>query len=309
MVATGSAQGIELYQWNGQAFSLILATVMPPTHAPGNNVYGYLGFTYDEAADRLVLFGRSELNPSGPAIVAWDAITWEWDPTNGWVNRGISGTMLHSSKIWFDRVRGAIVRFDWQASAQQMYLRGAGGNWIQIGSPAVWLASPCYDWRRNRLYSYNPHTPYGMGYFGDVHPAAYEPHAAGCQTASAPSLSLSRPWTRAWLGQTLSVDAANLVGPFAILSMGFDDQTYNSSPLPLALAAYGMPGCNLNIDAAASLIVPAVNNRATVTIPIPNHPALVDMPFYQQAFALVPGANPLGMLASDSVRGTVGRSY
>ena len=112
-----------------------------------------------------------------------------------------------------------------------------------------------------------------------------------------------------WIGNTLSVDLVNLPSPLGILSMGFDDQTYNGSPLPLPLGPFGMPACLLNIAPQASVLATATAGTATVQIPIPNAAYLVGTVFYQQVFSPAPGANARGVLAGTSTRGVVGRAY
>jgi len=202
------------------------------------------------------------------------------------------------------------MRYDESSTGSRFSVRDLTGSWTQLSTVIpVRLNGETirYDSRRNRLYGLNGWSPWGMGYFSDSHPAAFEAHAPGCAAGNTPWLALTQPWTRAWAGHTLSADVTNVVSPFAILTMGFGDQIYNGNPLPLALANHGMPGCSLNIEAICSVVLPAANGTATAAIPIPNVAALFGQPFYQQAFAAVPGGNALGVLASDSVRGPVGR--
>lgn len=90
--------------------------------------------------------------------------------------------------------------------------------------------------------------------------------------------------------------------------MGFGDQTFQGVPLPMSLASIGMPACTLNIDAQVLLAVNVSGGVGTMTLPIPMSMSLVGSQFYQQAFTVVPGANPLNMVVTNSTRGVVGRS-
>jgi hypothetical protein len=305
MVALNTPMGLELHEWNGVAFSLVPAPVMPPASGPTVTL-SYWNFTYDEVRGKLVVFGVwvVGLFNAGPLPQ-----TWEWDPVNGWVDLGMSGTLGGTPRTWFDRQRGRVMRWDETNTGSQFFVREPTGTWTAMPTviPVRLSPWPCYDPKRNRLYGTNGWLPGGLGYFSDAQPATFDQHAPGCPASLAPTLALSLPWTRAWGGGSLATDIGNLGSPFAILTMGFGDQLYNGNPLPLALASHGMPGCTLNIEPTTSLVLPAVNGTATATIPIPNTAALYGQPFYQQAFAAVPGANPLGVLASDSMRGTVGR--
>jgi hypothetical protein len=105
------------------------------------------------------------------------------------------------------------------------------------------------------------------------------------------------------------VIATNLPQSIAILAMGFNDQQYSGSPLPLDLAQYGIPGCALRVAPEATALLIGTGGSASHQIPIPPRTALIGVPFWQQVLALAPGANPTGMLTSASWRGTVGRKY
>jgi len=122
-------------------------------------------------------------------------------------------------------------------------------------------------------------------------------------------LGLTEPWTRPWSGETLSVDATSLPLSIAVLATGFSDQTYSGTPLPLSLAPFGMPQCYLRVAPDVTQWAAGTGGTATFQILIPSTPALVGLAFWQQAFALAPGANPAGLLVSDSMSGTVGRSH
>lgn len=294
---------LELYLWNGTSLTLLPMPLAPPMYS-GADRYYYQTWTVDAASDRIVMFGRTKIVL--PNTVIHVAQNWEWDPVNGWLDLGVSGPLPHSSTIWFDRQRNRVLRVDYSSTSVAAYSRSSPATWISMGvqgSPRPTYA--CYDWHANRVY-YGPSL---YAFIHDVNPATYEVHAPGCPAPAAPTLDLTDTWTRAWLGGTLSVDIGNLTSSIAILAMGFDDQNYNGNPLPLALGAHGMPQCFLNVDSQASLIAPANNGTATVAIPIPTDPALLGATFYQQAFAPVPGANALGMLASPSTVGTVGQSH
>ena len=82
---------------------------------------------------------------------------------------------------------------------------------------------------------------------------------------------------------------------------------YGTLPLPYSLDGIGMTGCTLNISPDAVAWANVVGTTGTVSLPIPNSSQLLGTTFFQQAFAVVPGANPLNVVATLSKRGTVGR--
>jgi hypothetical protein len=165
-----------------------------------------------------------------------------------------------------------------------------------------------YDPFHNRFYGIST---LGLGYYADVYPAAYEGHGPSCSTNPF-FMWLTQPSSRAWIGGTLSVDIGDtwspLPTPFAFLAMGFGDQTFQGVPLPISLASIGMPTCTLNIDAQVTVAVPVSGGVGTSTLPIPMSMGLVGLEFFQQGFAVWPGANPMNLLATNSTRGTIGRS-
>lgn len=105
------------------------------------------------------------------------------------------------------------------------------------------------------------------------------------------------------VGQTFKIDLES--GPAnraALLAVGFSNSTWNSLPLPLVYAA----PCSLltSID----LIFPLATSgtgTGTVSLPIPNDPALVKLRFYQQ-FVIVDSANTIGLIVSNGGSAVLG---
>jgi hypothetical protein len=140
----------------------------------------------------------------------------------------------------------------------------------------------------------------------DVVPARYSPHGVGCVPAAPATIRLKSPASRAWLGGLMEVEIAPTPQPFALFTMGFSDTNAGATALPLDLSAYGMPGCHLRVAPDVSLLVATAASSAAVQIPIPQWSGLLGVPFWQQGFVLAPGVNLAGLLATDSVRGTIG---
>ncbi|MGE3354001.1 MAG: hypothetical protein AB7O84_19855, partial [Planctomycetota bacterium] len=65
----------------------------------------------------------------------------------------------------------------------------------------------------------------------------------------------------------------------------------------------GTPGCVLHTDAA---VLTALMGSTTFSLFIPNDPQFIGVPVFAQSLLFVPGANPLGIVSSNGVRGTVG---
>ena len=309
-----SVQGLVLFAWAGSWAVLPTGLQTPPTVSGGPGgpfTYRYHSMTYDPTRGKLVMFGRSQVDPTG-ATVATEAITWEWDSLSGWTNLGTSGTVGETSTIWFDSHRGAIMRLDEGLAGGAMYQRTATGGWTSFpiqGSSPYLLSLYGYDPLRNRVFgvsSLTSTTP--IGYWSDAFPASYDLHSGSCQHAQSPMMWLSNPASRAWLGGALSVDIAHPSSSVAGLTMGFDDQQFGGVSLPLPLAALGMPTCTLNVNPLVTMLAAIGGSTATIVVPIPNSVGLVGTTVFQQPFSLAPNANPAGLLLGYSTRAVVGRS-
>ena len=303
------SERLELYEWDGASWSPVATpaqfTPLPITNLnPGQGDYGYGFLVFDERRDKLVLFGRSA---QLAGVHVGTATTWEWDAVNGWIRYPDSGP-LQGGGMWFDAHRGVVVRLGGQPPYTAYYWDPAQG-WVPMGTvsaPSYYNAS-AYDSLRNRFYYGTSAT--SLAYVHDINPAEFVTHALGCAMPGAPSLRLTQPWTRAWMGNTLELTAEGLPLSLALLVMGFSDQSFASTPLPLDLSNYGMPGCQLRVAPDATLLGGGAHNEARFSLAIPNSASLLGVTFWQQILAPVPGANAAGVLMSDSVRGSVGRAY
>ncbi len=92
-----------------------------------------------------------------------------------------------------------------------------------------------------------------------------------------------------------------------MLLFGLSDTTYLGAPLPIDLSPIGATGCSAYISIDFQTVVLADGNGGgTYQASVPNDPSLVSAHFYNQWVALVPGANPLGLLTSNYGSATIG---
>jgi arylsulfatase B len=91
---------------------------------------------------------------------------------------------------------------------------------------------------------------------------------------------------------------------FAFDVIGFSDQFLGTTPLPLELSAYGMPGCSLLCDALAVHYFGPTGTD--FDLHIPPLAALVWGTIFMQAFAIDPSANSTGLVASAGLRIEIG---
>ncbi len=302
----------DLYEWNGTTWNLVPATNKPPRPGDFNASRIYLSCAYDARRDKVVLFGSAWFDWTRQQFSNPQPDVWEWDSSNGWINRTVQGTVDYSCVMYFDSQRGVLTRV--QGAPAQMAEWDGGNAWVAVtplgGSPNAYVERHgAFHAERGVFMVGTTSAAARIGYhYGTVSPAAFESLAAGCPgTLGSPGLALTHNWTRAWMGRTLSVDLTNLPQSTGFLAIGWSDQQAGSFQLPLDLAPFGMPGCHARV--ATDLIVPltGANNAATWTTPVPQNNALLGVSFYQQGFAIDPAANAAGLTASNSVRVTIGR--
>jgi len=299
---------MELYDWDGSSWTRWMGySPLPVTNPiPGAGDISYLGVVYDARRDKLVVYGTYYVIGGTQYITAQ---TWEWDPVNGWAAVNSSGPSA-IGHIWFDERRGSVLRLLSDSANSPLLELDPQLGWMQVGTLnnlPPFFGGTCYDSNRGIYYYGSSRT--SMAALSEQWPAEFAVHGAPCQTPTPPILGLAAPWTRAWLGESLELIATNLPQSIAILAMGFNDQQYSGSALPLDLAQYGMPGCALRVAPEATALLIGTGGSASHQLPIPSRTALIGVPFWQQVLALAPGANPTGMLTSASWRGTVGRKY
>lgn len=92
-----------------------------------------------------------------------------------------------------------------------------------------------------------------------------------------------------------------------LLLMGLGISSCQGLPLPLDLGAYGAPGCSLLIDPFdTQVVVSNASGQGSFQYSIPNNIYALGLHFYEQAFPADPGANALGLAASNGGVGLIG---
>lgn len=305
--------GIDLVEWDGATWSLILTTNAPATAPSAFGWYFYGPMAYDVRRGKLVLHGRTQMT-TALTSPSYAPHAWEWDEASGWTQT-VTGAVVPTSgpdeSLWFDEQRGRILKYARTTTASwNVSSRRDDGSWAPIGTPSsvnamVYCYPSSYDPVRQRVYG---SSATASEYLTDLYPAEYVRHGTGCASPLAPRLELVAPWTRAWRGQDLSVTVNPAPQSFAVLATGFSDQAYGTVTLPMALASAGMPGCELRVAPEHLQLGFGASGTVRFDLPVPDLPALVGVEFWQQAFTIAIGSNPAGVLLSDSKRGRIGKA-
>lgn len=139
--------------------------------------------------------------------------------------------------------------------------------------------------------------------------ATFQTLGAGCAgSAGVPSLTnLNGSLPRA--GSSLQLQITNLptVATVCVPFFGFNSQSIQGLPLPLSLAAYGMPGCMLYTDVYWSSFVVGTNGSAAWSVPIPTLPSMLGTFFHQQALVFdAQAANPARRSITNAATARIG---
>ena len=126
-------------------------------------------------------------------------------------------------------------------------------------------------------------------------PAANTTFGTACGGLSLAGITRPITGTNWDLGLT-GVPATATIG---VMLLGFGNPNQS-------LAAFGAPGCTQYSDAAAFVLLPLPVSTPAFSFAIPANPGLINVNIFTQGGALVPGANPLGIAASNGLNGAIG---
>ncbi|MEY4675120.1 MAG: hypothetical protein RL148_2904, partial [Planctomycetota bacterium] len=188
-----------------------------------------------------------------------------------------------------------------------------GLTWMQRPTAVVPSArhfhSMAYDSQRQRTMLFGGVSSNNLGdtwEYDSRFLAEATPYGTGCGT---PPLALDSPVTaRPVIGTTAQAVLQNAPSAFAFMAVGWSDQSSNGLPLPLSLAGYGMPGCDL-LQSGEFLTLSMTASTPGVSVyslPIPNQVGIINIPVYLQAWAFAPAANAGSRLASNGLRWRIG---
>ncbi len=152
----------------------------------------------------------------------------------------------------------------------------------------------------------------GWNWYGDIfYDSGFQPHdcaeeatyGTGCVGSG--GLNVLAASSRPVLGTIFQATVTGLPSwNLALALLGLAPMS-----LPLAsLVPQGGPGCNLLVTPDLTALLWSTTGTAQLTFAIPNSPALVGFPFYQQVVALEldPAANLIALTSSNGLALTIG---
>ncbi|MCA8952386.1 MAG: hypothetical protein KDE27_22945 [Planctomycetes bacterium] len=297
----------DTWSWNGSTWTQLTANGQAGSPSGRRGP----GMARDSHRDVVVLFGGLDgFSPNATAL----ADTWEWSGV--WQQRSpitVPSARGHCGMA-FDEFRGRIVMNG--GDRQGVYLDDTweydGVDWLQR-APATAIthstgSSLTYDPVRRRCLRYGGFDPVAGStaatwIYESAQPAGFAGFGSGCGPSYVPGLAVAEP-NLPWAGSGAIVDVDAPVGLPVLLAIGLDNVSSPLGPLPLALAGFGAPGCDLLVDPQGLVFLgPAPAQWSTGTLPA----AAVGAAIYVQAATLDPAANALGIAASRGGSLTIGQ--
>lgn len=282
----------DTWEWDGIAWTR--AATSGPAASEG-------AMAYDELRGRAVFLGATG------GTWEWDGVTWQQATTTG-------PSYRHSFAMAYDDRRARTVVFGGIGST---FLGDTwewdGTDWTEVavaGPPARGNHALAYDSSRGRIVLFGGAALFPVVFFGETWerspPAAAVAYGNGCgRPPLALSVVASAPPV---VGSIAQAALAGIPSRAAFVAMGWSNATMGFVRLPMSLAPFGMPGCELlqSADALALPVTPVGPGAATFDFALPNWSALIGMHLYLQAWALAPGVNPGGAIVSNGIDWRIG---
>lgn len=253
---------------------------------------------FDALRGRIVLFGGDGTNNA----VFGD--TWEWDGTV-WALRDSAGPARFDHAMACDSLRGrTILHGGSLPNGALLY-----DTWEWNG--ATWLATPLTDpsARTQHAMVFDVQRRRAVMFGGNVVSDTWEYSRTATTTTfgtgcGSPALQLATdPVARPILGNTARATITNVPSSFSFVSIGLSRTAIGSFTLPLSLAGFGMPGCELlqSAESASVSTTPIVFGTAQLNMPLPFLPQFLGAHLYLQAWAPAPGANAGQTVVSNAL--------
>ena len=140
------------------------------------------------------------------------------------------------------------------------------------------------------------------------HPGpSYVTFGQGCAGgAGIPTLALA-PGQLPSIGASFDVVLSNLPASGPVFGLlGNSRTSWPPLTLPFDLTGIQMTGCTLYTNIVVAVPLSNIGGSATWTLAVPNHPGLLGLALYQQAFVADSGANPFGATTTNAGEALLG---
>ena len=260
--------------WDGTQWSTVASTGPTPRTVAA--------MATDRARGRVVLFGGA--TNSGDL-----ADTWEWDGSS-WSLVATSGPPARRLHVMaYDAQRRRVVMHGGVGSV------GLDDVWEWDGQTWTQLPSPGPAQFRFKL-AYSESEGRVLLLARENQQLVLDTVGVGCAgSVGVPSITLNE--ARPAPGDVLTMSVAALAPSVNVVLFVLGTEVLAPS---LPLRSFGLPGCTLDVQPAASLIIGANGGSAQLSVSIPNDPALIGASLVVQGAAFEPGVNAAGLVLSPA---------
>lgn len=302
--ASGGGFFGDTWEWDGAVWTNPAPVVSPAARA-------WHSMTYDSVRGRTVLFGGYNGSQLGD--------TWEWDGST-WtqVITSAAPPAQSSGAIAYDATSRRVVLFagsyGWPTGLTDTW-HYDGTNWY-LWTPSGTVPPPQYLHRMISVPSLGGvlvYGAYGNGwsllndtwlYVAPGVTASFAPFGTGCLGSGGVPALAAASGQLPWIGSTFTMNFTNLPNPGVGVMIGF--LGLSAFPVPIPLAAIGMPGCSALIDPLIGAGLSTSGGTASLLFPIPSSLPLEGMHFFVQGVVLDLGVNPAGMTVTNAGDATIG---
>lgn len=277
----------DTWEWDGTNWTQIVTANSP---SPRDR----FGFAYDILRGKSVLFG-------GISAAASDE-TWEYDGVD-WTQIVTPTTppARQKCRLAFDVGRSVCVMQGGQAAGLQLLdsWEYDGINWRQIAStpqPARGENATAYDITRGATVVFGGYSTAGTSTQTWEHrlatSAQFHAFGTGCNGSNGvPNLQAATGSTPTIGGNfTMNISSLPVTGGAGYLMFGASNYQLGPLWLPLDAGIIGWTGCTGYVSPDAGEVFTHATGLSTVTVTLPNNPALQRFTFYAQAVSFDAGA-------------------
>lgn len=294
---SGSGFTNDTWEWDGTTWTQI-TTVNLPT---GRDRFG---FCYDLQNTRCLLFG-------GITGAGESDETWTYDGTD-WtlLNPVVRPPARQKTRLAYDAQRGVAVLQGGQAAGQQRNdsWEFDGSNWRIVPStptPARGENGFAFDIGRGVAVTFGGYGTNGTNtdtweYRRPTTPV-FTRFGTGCAGAGGVPLLVAATGSSPTIGTTFDMALGNLTstGGFGYLLLGLSNSQFSGLALPIDAGILGWTGCTGYVSPDAGFGFSFATSPATVSLPLPNNPALAQATIFTQAI-LFDGSSPNGQVAMSN---------
>jgi hypothetical protein len=110
------------------------------------------------------------------------------------------------------------------------------------------------------------------------------------------------------ISATAQASLSNIPSSLAYITLGFSRTVFESFTLPLSLAPFGLPGCDLLVSRELPSLPVTFTSASTATfsVPVPSSSSLIGLHVFLQGWAFAPGVNPGQVVVSNGLDWGIG---